>query len=167
MITHNHFAKPWSMITHDHTLKISWSTIMIMIPDHFVDHHYGYIESKICISMCQFFENLLKYMILPQIFWFPRKIFLTWKKIKCSYQKTANIFSWNQKFVELFLKILWLPIILQSLTKYMIYDHSRSWLAKTGKIWSTITHDRDLIGNDRRSRSDTPNSDPITVPCFK
>ena len=28
----------------------------------------------------------------------------------------------------------------------MIYDHSPSWSAKTGKIWSTISHDRDLIG---------------------
>ena len=45
----------------------------LMIGDHFADHHYGYIESKIFISMCQFFENLLNYMILPQIFLFPRK----------------------------------------------------------------------------------------------
>ena len=53
-----------------------------------------------------------------------------------------------------FSKDLWSPIILRSLTKYMIYNHSRSWSAKTGKIWSTITHDHDRI----RSWSDMPNS---------
>ena len=49
------------MITHDHTLKISWSAITIMIGDHFADHHYGYIELK----------NL--YFYVP-IFWKPPKI---------------------------------------------------------------------------------------------
>ena len=132
-ITHDHFAKPWSTITHDHTLKISWSAITIMIGDHFADHHCGYIESKICISMCQFFENLLKYMILPQIFWFPRKIFLTWEKIKCTHQKTANIFSWDQNFMELFLKIGDFPKICDCQS---FYDHSQN-------IWSMITHDHD------------------------
>ena len=104
-----------------------------MIRDHFADHHYGYIESKICISMCQFFENLLKYMILPQIFWFPRKIFLTWEKIKCTHQKTANVFSCKQNFVELFLKIGDFPKICD---RQSFYDHSQN-------IWSMITHDHD------------------------
>ena len=100
---------------HDHDRRSrSWSAI--------ID-----IGSKNCISMCQFFENLLKYMILPQIFWFPRKIFLTWEKIKCSDQKTANIFSWNQNFVESFLKIC---------DRRSFYDHSQN-------IWSTITHNHD------------------------
>ena len=30
-----------------------------------------------------------------------------------------------------------------------------------------ITHDRDLIGNDRRSRSDTPNSGVVLLDCTK
>ena len=32
---------------------------------------------------------------------------------------------------------------LSLLTKYMFYDHSQSWSAKAGKIWSTITHNHD------------------------
>ena len=79
-------------------------------------------------------------------------------------KKSKKLWDYLKSFYNFYLKIcgfgkvLWSPIISRSLTIYMIYDHSRSWSAKAGKIWSTITHDRDLIGNDRRSRSDTPNS---------
>ena len=72
-------------------------------------------------------------MILPQIFWFPRKMFFTWEKIKCSHQETANIFSWNLNFVELFLKIGDFPKICD---RRSFYDHSQN-------IWSMITHDHD------------------------
>ena len=53
-----------------------------------------------------------------------------------------------------FSKDLWSPIILRSLTKYMIYDHSRSWSAKLEKydlrslmivIWSEMIGDHDPI----------------------
>ena len=78
-------------------------------------------------------------MILPQIFWFPRKMFFTWEKIKCSHQKTANIFSWNQKFVELFLKI-------GDFAK--ICDH-RSFYNHSQNIWSMITHDHDRQNQEK------------------
>ena len=94
----------------------------------------------------------------PKIHDFATNFFISQKNI-FDMGKNYVFTSKNSKYLFVISKDLWSPIILRSLTKYMIYNHSRSWSAKTGKIWSTITHDRDLIGNDRRSRSDTPNSE--------
>ena len=123
MITHHHFAKPWST-------KISWLVITFSITFMIGDQHYGYIVSKICISMSQFFENLLKYMILPQFIYFLGEYFWHGGKIKCSYQQKSEI-SGTIYQNWWFCKDLWSSIILRSPTKYMIYDHSQSWLAKT------------------------------------
>ena len=38
----------------------------------------------------------------------------------------------------------------------MSHDHSRSWLPNSKKYEPYSPHDRDLIGNDRQSRSDHP-----------
>ena len=70
---------------------------------------------------------------LPWFFYSQKNIFDIWEKIKCSHQKTANIFSWNQNFVELFLKIGDFPKICD---RRSFYDHSQN-------IWSTITHNHD------------------------
>ena len=98
-----------------------------MIGDHFADHHFGYIASKICISMCQFFKNLLKYMILPQFFWFPRKIFLIWKNLSVHIKKQQiffreirNFWNYSSQFCD----------------RRSFYDHSQN-------IWSMITHNHD------------------------
>ena len=145
------------MITHDHILKISGSAITIMIGDHFADHHFGYIASKICISMRQFFKNLLKYMILPQFFWFPRKIFLIWKKLSVHIKKQQIFFReirilWNY-FSKLVIfqrsviadhftithkiyDLCSLTIMISKNWKNMIYNHSWSW---SDWKWSAIT----------------------------
>ena len=45
----------------------------------------------------------------------------------------------------------------------MSHDHSRSLLPDSGKYEPHSPHDRDLIGNDRRSRSDHPISGLIDI----
>ena len=128
-ITHDHFAKPWSTLTHDHILTISRSAITIMIGDHFADHHYGYIESKICISICQFFENLLKYI-------FFHEIRISWKYFSklVIFQRSviADHFMITHKIYD-----LWsLTIMIGKNWKNMIYDHSWLW---SDRKWSAIT----------------------------